>query len=348
LTGVGLIATAAWDGLNGKRGALRLWDSDSGEVVATCLEPGQNVNELAVSPDGHPLGATVSRLSENVHELLLVDTLDGRVTHLAAEDRLMSVVFDPEGRVVAAAQHVTLGTALFVVATGERLVTLPGWIRGWSPDGRFAARINNSTTPVRTGVSLLDGRTFEELHHFDSGDTRAVAFSPDDRWLATGGGDGRVRLWDLESGAPVATLVGHDLQILTLAFSPDGTRLASGGYDKTIRLWDMHTFAAGGSFGDHSDHVASLAWDGERLISSSGDDTARIFEPEPVRTRLAARDARRAAVAHVQPIVTRLLTEHDTPQAALSALAQETGLDAFDRKVAHQLALGAALERELK
>ncbi|NOT30246.1 MAG: WD40 repeat domain-containing protein [Planctomycetes bacterium] len=346
VTGTGLIATAAWDGMMEKRGALRLWDADSGEPVATCLGPKELVYDLAVSPDGHTLAATVARLPDEVYELLLLDTRAGRVTHVPSATALFNLAFDPEGQVVAVAS--LLETTTFAVATGERLARIPGSIRAWSHDGRFICFVKRTNDGPDADVSLLDAGTFAELRRFGSKGTGVAAFSPDDRWLATGDRDGSVRLWEVESGTLVTTLIGHDLQVLTLAFSPDGTRLASGGRDKTIRLWDMRTFAAVGMLGDHTDHVASLAWDGERLISSSGDDTARIWEPEPVRTRLAAREARRAAVTRVAPMVTRLLAEHDTPEAVLSALAQETGLDAFDRKVAHQLALGAALERALK
>jgi WD40 repeat protein len=40
---------------------------------------------------------------------------------------------------------------------------------------------------------------------------------------------GHVTLWDLDTGAAVATLTGHEDPVRAVAFSPDGTRLASGG-----------------------------------------------------------------------------------------------------------------------
>ena len=66
-----------------------------------------------------------------------------------------------------------------------------------------------------------------------------MAFAPDGKWLATGGYDGSVQLWDTATGKVTTTLIGHHQRIGSLAFAPDSRTLASGAADGTVKWWNV-------------------------------------------------------------------------------------------------------------
>jgi WD40 repeat protein len=69
------------------------------------------------------------------------------------------------------------------------------------------------------------------------GGFNTVAFSPDDRRLATDW-DKAVKLWDAQTGQELFTLPGHTEPVMCVDFSRDGQYLASGRADQTVKLWD--------------------------------------------------------------------------------------------------------------
>ena len=69
----------------------------------------------------------------------------------------------------------------------------------------------------------------------------AIAISPDGKFLASGGIDGKIRVWDLATPSRPRTLPGHRDLVKAIAFSKDGKTLASSGLDRAAKVWDVQT-----------------------------------------------------------------------------------------------------------
>ncbi len=148
----------------------------------------------------------------------------------------------------------------------------------------------------------------------------AAAFSPNGKHIATGSNDplGFVRIWDAQTGKPMKSFFGHQDAVLSVRFSQDGQRLVSTSYDNTARLWDVETGQELQTFAGHFWWVWSAA-----------------FSPDEKRLVTASHDG----TANVYDVSTGKkiadFTEHKGPvfAAAFSPDGQTIATGGFDHRV---------------
>ena len=110
------------------------------------------------------------------------------------------------------------------------------------------------------------------------GSVRALAFSPDGRFIVTGGDDRTVRLWDAATGKELRHFVGHGDEIYAVAAARDARRIVSAGRDRVVRVWDGVSGKLLHRLVGHTDAVRAVAItpDGKWALSG-GDDRAVAY-----------------------------------------------------------------------
>jgi WD40 repeat protein len=104
----------------------------------------------------------------------------------------------------------------------------------FSPDGSFLA--SGAYQEVKLWKRPINVQKFATTQ---SAVIAVAASSPDNKFIATAGAKGAIRISDAATGQKLKELSGHTGAITSLQFSPDSGKLLSTSADKTVRLFDI-------------------------------------------------------------------------------------------------------------
>jgi WD40 repeat protein len=236
----------------GYDGTIRNWDI-ADRTAATLFKDVRTLWTLDVSPDGTRLAGAGEGAVIRIWDLRHQSAPLGLKGHTR---NVWDVRFNPDGRQLASGSFDN-SARLWDAQTGQALRTLAGHTQAvvgldYSPNGQFLATgADDSTIRFWRASDGAQLRLIDNGRHVDK-----VAFSPDGRWLASGGhargplgtlwhqltgggADGdSVRLWRVADGALVAGLP-HPDDVIYIAFSRDGRWLVTSGEDSRFRLWRL-------------------------------------------------------------------------------------------------------------
>jgi WD40 repeat protein len=251
------LATATGDG------PIRLWDTKEGREVGTLLldRPKGSVSScLTFSPDGKFIVSAYSSGEQTggPRGLHVLDVVTGKeIQHLRINDAIINwfvaIAFSAEGRCLTAT---TLDGETYRWREANGKFTSDGIIFRTSRHASVAYSRNGTLAaggPERDSITLLEPRTGRKLKKLTGLKNfgRTMAFSPDDRYLASNvchvynenpmvSSNSTLQVREIISGREAARwqLPGKT-PIRSLTFTPDSRGLVSGMMDSTILIWNL-------------------------------------------------------------------------------------------------------------
>jgi WD40 repeat protein len=264
---------------------IHLWDPLRGELISGSTSPSRHIISVGSASDGWRLASNGGGTSVHVWEpqsrvALLNEDMSG----------ILAVASSPDGKWIAGGGADT--RIRLWHGNGEPFLCLAGQ-RGpvaamaISPHGELLASASASDGTVwvwnlQTGepkilvLEAADGCTVETVAWHPEGNLLACGGID---WMATGGTDGAVCLWDIQKPAKLALF---EFGTTSVAFHPSGRQLAAASLDEVVFLWDVQTQELLAELPGHKEGVSCLAYspNGGWLASGSDDRTLRLWDAD--------------------------------------------------------------------
>jgi WD40 repeat protein len=200
-------------------------------------------------------------------------------------EEIKQVAWSPDGTILAA----TCGTTvrLYVGSFGNQpahtLASHTGEVTGiaFSPDNASLVSVSADNTVKIWDISVIQITVSEMASIALRKDgISTVNYDPRGKFIATGGDDGALCLWDADSQKLVTEFKGHQKAVSAVTFAIRGNVLASGGKDHTVRLWDATAETEGTIIGTHDDEVWAVCANppGTMIASSCKDGSVRLWD----------------------------------------------------------------------
>ena len=215
---------------------------------------------------------------------------EGKATATAAEKPIRAIAFAPNGALYYTAgddgliqswSTETGGTLGVQASAGQPVTALAQTANGivsvsdkslthWNPAAGWTLErtIGNADDPTTLADRVL-----------------SLEFSPDGKFLASGGGEpsrsGEVKIWNPADGKLVKALTDpHSDTVFAVRWSPEGDKLATSGADRFMKIWDANAGTLIRAFEGHTHHVLAVTWhlNGRTLATGSADNTIKVWD----------------------------------------------------------------------
>ncbi len=270
-TGGTRILTAATDGI------VRVWDTESGELVASLKGHEKSVERAFYSKEGDRIFTVSTDRTARIWDSSAFTT---RIRLVGHHGPINWAEYSSDGALILTASGD--GTAkLWDTRSNEELKTLPARERQieagrLSPDKKFAVLRQNDGTSVLVNIAANSqiGSSYEDA----TAGSSCMSFSPDSKKVAICN-DRTIKILNVDDGLLYKSLDLNDA-VIYVEFSPDGTGLASTTLDARAQLWDVATGKVRYLLEGHRDpaNVIHFSPNGKRVITASTDGTARIWD----------------------------------------------------------------------